>query len=342
MPKSKLNYRMVVLTKGVEVPYMAIDGNNDLTTVSSFHVSGSVATVIDGKLRFSLNDQIDFDQVPEDSYQLVNDGVRRRPIFRGASERFSIAPKFEVVGVRRGFEQIQAVYEAITPLGGIIAGGWAAWMAVPDYVKSGNVGHHVSHIRPKDADIFCTDLNQFFEIDSVLVDELGFAKIGENSIVSTYSPPLSLSRQGCPVIQLITPRDLENGKTFGHPEEIIDSFDFSVARAALMSPTSVLIDPDLPKDYATHRLVFKNIHCPVGNMARLMKYSRKDFLADPYQYFLIVEYAKVVPSSRMAELQIYAKRMSDTIDWENWNDSEFKDRLSTFEMTQLYLLMYVD
>jgi hypothetical protein len=165
--------------------------------------------------------------------------------------------------------------------------------------------------------------------------------IGSNDIVRTYTPPRNLARKGCPVIQLIAPRKLANGTTFGHPEEVADSFDFSVSRSVLVSPTDVLADADMAKDYAAKRIVLRTAHCPIGNAMRVSKYSAKGFSADPYQYLVLAEFCLVHPQ-RILSLYDFAKRVSDTIAFEKWNDTPFPDRLDDAEKGLLYQMLYID
>lgn len=336
-----LNYRLVQLSDSIEVPYLGIDGNNEFTSVFSYHQKGSLATVINGKLRFAIGDEIDINQLYPNQFDLVNDGRRSRPIYPESENAFETTPNFKLFPVLRGFEQIQDVFNAITPLGGFIGGGWATWMSVPESVssKSGFV-KSTSPVRPKDADIFCLTKDTYKSIHSVLVDTLGFIVVASNDIVNTYAPSRRIARKGCPTIQLVAPLKLGNGTTFGHFEEVADSFDFSVCRSVLVSPTNVLADVDMAADYAAKRIVLRTAHCAIGNAMRISKYVAKGFTADPYQYLIMAHFASE-STDRLERLRDFAKRVSETIAYESWTEDRYANRLTTEEKGLMYQMLYI-
>jgi len=69
--------------------------------------------------------------------------------------------------------------------------------------------------------------------------------------------------------------------TIGTLEDILDNFDFTVVRAAILNRHEVMVDRDFMADEGNRRLVFKNIHCPVSSLLRALKYARKGYYMRP-------------------------------------------------------------
>jgi hypothetical protein len=86
-----------------------------------------------------------------------------------------------------------------------------------------------------------------------------------------------------PTPQIIKP--VIEGKivSVGTIEEILDNFDFTIVRAAIISPTEVMVDDDFENDETHGVLRLKNIHCPISSLLRCCKYARKGYFLRPIQ-----------------------------------------------------------
>lgn len=69
----------------------------------------------------------------------------------------------------------------------------------------------------------------------------------------------------------------------GSKEEVLSNFDFTVVRAAILSPNTVLVDADFMHDEENKILRLKNIHCPISSTLRCMKYAAKGYWLPPIQ-----------------------------------------------------------
>lgn len=81
----------------------------------------------------------------------------------------------------------------------------------------------------------------------------------------------------CPIVQVIKPVLQGAIVTVGEMREILNDFDFTIVRAALLSPTEGLADADFVEDDKAWKLKLKNIHCPISSLMRCIKYSRKGY-----------------------------------------------------------------
>jgi hypothetical protein len=63
----------------------------------------------------------------------------------------------------------------------------------------------------------------------------------------------------------------------GTVEEILNNFDFTVTRVAVLSDKMCLADVYFQSDDKANRLRLRNIHCPVSSLLRVCKYARKGF-----------------------------------------------------------------
>jgi len=115
------------------------------------------------------------------------------------------------------------------------------------------------------------------------LQEMGFVVRYENHVSITMKAAEDKQDQleHIPTPQIIKP--VIEGKivTLGTEEEIINNFDFSIVRAAILSPTEVLVDEDFEEDEKHHLLRLKNIHCPISSLLRCCKYARKGYFMRP-------------------------------------------------------------
>jgi hypothetical protein len=99
----------------------------------------------------------------------------------------------------------------------------------------------------------------------------------ENELAITYKLTKKGKFRHVPGIQLIKPVKEGRVVTMGTMEEILSSFDFTVVRAAITGPHTVLVDADFMHDEEVKILRIKNIHCPVSSTLRCVKYAGKGY-----------------------------------------------------------------
>lgn len=180
-----------------------------------------------------------------------------------------IKSTYATLPIMRGFTEIAPLWELAQKHGSMICGGYARY-CLSQLAKPHPAG---------DVDLF----PQSDEGSSALVEELkglGFEIRHENEISVTFKRNEEHANprwRVCPTIQVIKPV-LEGAiVTVGEMREILDNFDFTIVRAALISPTEGIADEDFLKDDSEWKLKLKNIHCPISSMMRCIKYSKKGF-----------------------------------------------------------------
>lgn len=183
---------------------------------------------------------------------------------------------FKKIQLKRGFTEIQVLFDLCQKFDSVICGGYARYCASP--IATAKV------IPAGDVDLF----PKSEEANKKLLDalrEIGFIIKHENDISITMKPSDSKKDElgYIPTPQIIKP--VIEGKivTLGTPEEILSNFDFTIVRAAILSSTEVLVDEDFEEDEKRHYLRLKNIHCPISSLLRCCKYARKGYFMRPIE-----------------------------------------------------------
>lgn len=178
---------------------------------------------------------------------------------------------FKTIPLLRGFSEITKIYDIATANDGIICGGYARYCASP-------------RKDPKpaaDVDIFPKTVTATNAILGKLL-ELGFVREHENPMSITLKAPLDRDDlKYMPIPQIIKPVVQGAIVATGTTEVILSNFDFSVVRAAIISPTEVMVDEDFEYDEKHNYLRLKNIHCPVSSLLRCCKYASKGYFMRP-------------------------------------------------------------
>lgn len=180
-----------------------------------------------------------------------------------------IESQFVKTPILRGFAEIAPVWELAQAHGSMICGGYARFCA--------------SQLRhppgASDVDLFPqSDANHEGLIAAV--QAIGFEIKHENDISVTFKTletHADFRWTVCPVIQVIKPVLAGAIVTVGPMEEILNNFDFTIVRAAILDPTTVLVDEHFMEDDKAWKLRLKNIHCPVSSLMRCIKYSKKGY-----------------------------------------------------------------
>lgn len=257
-----------------------------------------------------------------------------RPIHKDSKIQQVVNFKLTTNATER-FDTIAYLYRIITPLGGYIAGSYAAYVATKNDVPV--------NMMPKDVDIFVKDEQSFNLIKDKLISEK-FILISENELVLTFTVPNSNAvKDMSRTVQLVKPRTLLNGKTFGMPEEIIDSFDFTVSRALILNENNSLVDEDFDRDFKSMTINTKNLQCPIGSSIRLLKYATKGFSINNYQHFLVFSLSKCVDNEDYEELIALFSKNKKYIDALNSQDSNFSEfELTSEEWENIYFYVKID
>ncbi len=171
--------------------------------------------------------------------------------------------------IMRGFTEIAPLWDLAQKHGSMICGGYARY-CLSQLAKPCPAG---------DVDLF----PQSEESSGALIAEikaLGFEVRHENEISVTFTrnekhdiPQWRV----CPSIQVILPVLQGAIVTVGDMREVLNNFDFTIVRAALISPTEGIADEDFLADDGDWKLRLKNIHCPVSSLMRCVKYSKKGY-----------------------------------------------------------------
>ncbi len=177
------------------------------------------------------------------------------------------------VPLQRGFLEIKELYNIISQYNAHIIGGYARMCASQSdsVIPAGDVDVYV----PSD------------EVYNILKEKLilgGFEVKHENEIsLSLKYIGDKLEFKLCPPVQLIKPMKEFRVVTQGSVEEILNNFDFTIVRAAIISETEALVDKDFIEDEKHKVLKLRNIHCPVSSMFRCMKYYKKGYWMNPVE-----------------------------------------------------------
>lgn len=178
------------------------------------------------------------------------------------------------------------------------------------------------------------------DIDIYLLEEVNLAKVqkrlednnyilnSENDISYIYKPALGLNEYK---INLIKPVHTGHLHTFGDLKNILNNFDFTIARIGVYldedNNINALADNNFLDDEMNLVLNIKNIHCPIAEIYRVTKYINKGYKAPMIQLLQILQ------------------------DWES-RDDDFKNylittfysdkNLSLDELNELYSVLYID
>jgi len=201
---------------------------------------------------------------------------------------------FNVLSVKRGYTEIQPLYEFLQSYNAFICGGYVRFMISPRHQP----------VQAGDVDVYCYDESEYKNLKKGLKDQKLYEK-AENNISITYKHPGDGPFKYCPTIQLIKPVIEARIVSVGNMKDILSNFDFSVVRCGLLSSSSALADNNFEEDEKRKLLRLKNIHCPISSTLRCLKYAKKGYWMKP-----------------METLKLF-------IDW-NERDDEYKFKLIEF------------
>lgn len=227
----------------------------------------------------------------------------------------SISFDFTSIEIKR-LELVESLIRNICKEEAFICGGYARVACSPCD----------SPIVTSDIDIYALK-EEYVNVITTRLLEHKYIKVKENDVSFVYSNVFDASLHQ---INVIKPIQTGNLHTFGELPDILKNFDFSVARIGIYlkgDEVSAMADEDFVADELAHRLVIKNIHCPVAEIARISKYMKKGYFC---------------PLSQIIKC---------FVDWEG-RDEEYrhglvealstKKELTASDIQELYSRLYID
>ena len=239
---------------------------------------------------------------------------------------------YKTIPLRRGFTEIAVLYWLCQKHSAVICGGYARYCASP---------MPTAQVRPaEDVDLFPKSVGAAEELRRELL-ALGFELRHENHVSITMMVPKEGEARDrllyMPVPQIIKPVVEGAIVTLGGVEEILDNFDFTIARAAILSPASVLVDERFEEDEKHGVLRLMNIHCPVSSMLRCCKYARKGYFMRPAETLkLFNDWSARDDSYRLRLLELFKESERGKVGPDN------PDGMSQKEIDELESLLRID
>lgn len=169
----------------------------------------------------------------------------------------------------RGFDVIAPLFDLLGSRG-VICGGYARFCASPT----------VAPPAADDVDVYCHQSEDYESLKEELCKHLSIAV--ESNRAVTFRPSNEGRLAFVPKVQLVKPVAKFRMVTVGSAQEVIDNFDFTVVRAAILNPATVLVDADFHADETARRLRLKNIHCPISSTLRCTKYVGRGYTLMPF------------------------------------------------------------
>jgi hypothetical protein len=138
------------------------------------------------------------------------------------------------------------------------------------FIAGGSVRSIYEGGIPADFDVFTASPETYPQLLQD-IEGFGFQKLFQNPMLARY---VTVNGQ---LLDAVTPRVAEFMCTQGTPEQVISHFDFTVARAAIISENQLLVDDDFEEDCQNKVLRIKHIVCPLSSVKRIAKYTAKKF-----------------------------------------------------------------
>jgi hypothetical protein len=149
-------------------------------------------------------------------------------------------------------ETMQAVVNSIKDLG---------------FVAGGSVRNIVQGEAPRDYDIFCFEEDNFFKISDA-IQAIGYERYFLNEMVSRHK-----NKETGIKIDVVRPRHDNRIRTVGPIRDVIQHFDFTVCRAAILDDQTLIVDEHFDRDIELKALRIRNVVCPLTSVRRIAKYA---------------------------------------------------------------------
>lgn len=230
--------------------------------------------------------------------------------------KFTNSRKYVYLKIQRNEELLKDLFENIIHDDGFVCGGFArlSVSTVKNAVECG------------DLDIYCRNDEKYQAILGRL-KKAGYYEKRSSEAANT----MQYSFGGMLPIQLIKPLN-EGHVLLGseNVEDILDNFDFTIARAVITNETlktlEGIADKDFPIDDSKKILRVKNIHCPIAQVYRISKYMEKGYWCNIKTIIQVFEDW----NNRSDD---YKRKILDTI---------MKDEPSKEDIRELEALLHID
>lgn len=179
------------------------------------------------------------------------------------------------IKVKRGKPLLKQLFNIIGKDKAYIMGGFARWCCS---TKKASLIKEAG-----DVDIYCKDQKVFDSMKSKLED-LGLQEYAKENPVCIMYKKHKKHFKG-QMIQLIKPIEEFNLKTKGKMVDIIENFDFTIARIGIKDIDTAIADDDFIEHEKKNKIIVKFIHCPISSTIRLMKYAKKGYNISPREVF---------------------------------------------------------
>lgn len=236
----------------------------------------------------------------------------------------------KTIPLRRGFYEITQLFALCQKAGATICGGYARYCASPKPTAK--------VLAAGDVDLFphSEDASKILLAD---LTAMGFMIVHENHVSISMKPNEANEDKltHIPTPQIIKP--LIEGKivTLGTTEEILENFDFTIVRAAIISPTEVMVDDDFEDDESHGVLRLKNIHCPISSLLRCCKYARKGYFLRPAEALkLFLDWMARGDEYRSRMVELFQESSKGKVSAEN------PDGMTQEEIDELESLLRID
>lgn len=185
-------------------------------------------------------------------------------------------PNYIVTQMHRGQDIVELIFR-LSGGAGFISGGFARWV----------LSRKDSPEVPGDIDVFARDDVEYGEIRTRFDQDVNMRRRTESDLECKYEYRMSEGfHKNCYRIQLIKPLRIDRMVSGGDPYEVLDNFDFTIAKAAIYptpripgnaSEFHVVCHKDFHEHDANSYLVLTHIHCPISSMKRVLKYTTRGF-----------------------------------------------------------------
>lgn len=175
--------------------------------------------------------------------------------------------KYVPAKIQRQKSVIDLVF-SITENEGFICGGFARYC----------VSANEKPILPSDIDVFCKDGATFERILQRVKAHPDMVRKSSTQIETKYEYKIKSGfHKESYGIQLIKPAHIHNMVSEGDWGKVLDNFDFTIAKCAILPSGEAFVHPDFAAHDEQNKLIITNIHCPISSCKRVIKYCSRGY-----------------------------------------------------------------
>jgi len=180
----------------------------------------------------------------------------------------------------RCMEHIDLVFGA-TGGKGFICGGFARYAMSP----------LDSPVIPSDIDLYCFDEPTYNDIIDALTKDERTVRRKASRIETKFDIVLSGGGYNREILnlQVIRPFTIMNMVSDGDALKILQNFDFTIAKCAILPDMTTLSHVDFLDHEQELKLVVYNIHCPISSLKRIIKYTNRGYMIESVELLKLFE-----------------------------------------------------